>query len=185
MPPHFVTKLPSLSHKPPPSFLQGAEGGPPSAVGTHITLQLSQCACQELKPWARTEHWEERHTKVERGPCVLTMRPHQNDHGWSGRLAAQARTPVLVRRARAAGPVPPCAFLFWLDLGVAAWLGLGLGLGLRVGFGFGFGFGLGIGVDLGVATLDLVAPCRFAAPGGLRALLSLDLVRRTRQSTAV
>ena len=121
MPPHFVTKLPSLSHKPPPSFLQGAEGGPPSAVGTHITLQLSQCACQELKPWARTEHWEERHTKVERGPCVLTMRPHQNDHGRSGRLAAQARTPVLVRRARAAGPVPPCAFLFWLDLGVAAW----------------------------------------------------------------
>ena len=65
----------------------------------------------------------------------------------------QARTPVLTRRARAAGPVPPCALFFWLDFGVA--------------------------------TLDFVAPCRFAAPDGVRALLSLDLVRRTRVGVAL
>ena len=68
LPPHIVTKLQSLSHKAPPSFLQGAEAGRSAECSghTHITLQLSQCACQELKP-CTAEHWEERHTKVVRG----------------------------------------------------------------------------------------------------------------------
>ena len=78
-----------------------------------------------------------------------------SDHGQSGRLATQARTPVLTRRALAAGPVPLCVFFFLLDFGVA--------------------------------TLDFVAPCRFAAPDGVpvRALLSLDLVRGKRATSVM
>ena len=111
-------------------------------------MRLPRRACRELKP-CTAEHWGERPT-LERGRPGHTVRLHQI----MARAAAspQARTPVLTRRARAAGPVPPCALLFWLDFGVA--------------------------------TLDFVAPCRFAAPDGARALLSLDLVRKTRVGVA-